>query len=60
MKKTSERDINILVLIFVFISLLISSLASANKGTDEIKNKLIFKQASLPLQSFKSTVSNKY
>ncbi len=60
MKKTSERDINILVLIFVFISLLISSLASANKGTDEIKNKLIFKQTSLPLQSFKSTVSNKY
>ncbi|PKH87222.1 hypothetical protein CXF79_11065 [Colwellia sp. Bg11-28] len=59
MKKPSERDINILVLIFVFISLLISSLASANKGTDEIKNKFIFKQTSLSFQSFKSTVSSK-
>jgi len=59
MKKTPERDINILVLIFVFISLLISSLASANKGTDEIKNKFTFKQTSLSLQSFKSTVSSK-
>lgn len=59
MKNSSERDINILVIIFVFISLLISSLALAGKGTDEIKNQFIFKPTSLSLPSFKRTVSSK-
>jgi hypothetical protein len=57
MKKPSEIDINILVIIF--ISLLSSSLALADKGTDEIKSQYIFKQPSLSLASFNSTVSSK-
>jgi hypothetical protein len=47
MKKIVERNVDILVILFVVLSLLISSLALADKGTDEIKNKFIIKKYNL-------------
>lgn len=55
MKNSNERNINVFIVIFLLLSILISSLALATTDTPEMKVKGVFGQIESSLVSLKST-----